>query len=70
MLCTGYHGSLDSSSVDWVRLLFRPLMAKLVTQMLTLQHVHVELCIRSYRLVSTGRLGGEENPFSMCFEIP
>lgn len=66
MLCAGYHGSLDSSSVDWVRLLFRPLTAKLVTQMLMLQHVHVELCIRSYRLVSTGRLRGREKP---CFHV-
>lgn len=62
MFCTEYHNILGSPTL-------RFLMAKLVTQMLTLQHLHVELSIRSYSFVWTGRLGGGENPFSMFFEI-
>lgn len=60
---------VQNTAIAWVHPLFRFLMAKLVTQMLTLQHLHVELRVRSFRLVSTGRLGGGEKPFSMFFEI-
>lgn len=42
MLCRRHRGSLDSSSVGWVCPLFRPLVAKFVSQLLTLQRVHVE----------------------------
>lgn len=54
MLCRRHRGSLDSSSVGWVCPLFRPLVAKLVSQLLTLQRVHVELHTSIYRLQGWG----------------
>lgn len=63
MLFTGYHGSLDSFSFDWVCLFFRPLVARLVNQLLTLQQLHAELLTMSYRLRGWGKT------FFMCFVI-